>query len=295
MKQHLDNGIAFQDEYDVENPAPFSDGQQRQAPDEPDELVLKEERDLQKLEQGDLLSSAETTLSESSLTAVANLDCNTEDDCHSVMMHDAEMIEEHDEASQSSVNGLFDESISHILIPLAGEIIPTDEREEGIRSKNNNKTVADDSEKPEIRLARKVPNGCAICLSSFQVNEKVSWSSNPSCKHVFHHACVLDWFSSSGKKQIAARRPGTDQLRFQTRDAHGNSIVTISTVPRRITTPAETTLTAASNNATPASNDGTVVVEEEDDAIRRITNFQMLCPCCRQDFFVERTPPMKEL
>jgi hypothetical protein len=34
---------------------------------------------------------------------------------------------------------------------------------------------------------------CSICLEPFQVNQKVSWSSNIQCQHVFHHCCLRDW------------------------------------------------------------------------------------------------------
>jgi hypothetical protein len=46
------------------------------------------------------------------------------------------------------------------------------------------------SAKKETRL---VPNLCCICLSNYEIGEKVVWSSNPLCEHVFHHKCIQSW------------------------------------------------------------------------------------------------------
>jgi hypothetical protein len=41
---------------------------------------------------------------------------------------------------------------------------------------------------------RPLTDCCAICLEEYHEYEKVCWSSNPSCPHVFHLDCVMDWF-----------------------------------------------------------------------------------------------------
>ncbi len=60
----------------------------------------------------------------------------------------------------------------------------------------------DDAEKPN----RKVPNSCAICLSSFEPEDRVTWSSNKECTHVFHDSCIIDWLNSTGRRHLRRRR-----------------------------------------------------------------------------------------
>mmetsp|Transcript_388 Transcript_388/g.641 ORF Transcript_388/g.641 Transcript_388/m.641 type:complete len:331 (-) Transcript_388:54-1046(-) len=48
---------------------------------------------------------------------------------------------------------------------------------------------------------RSVPIFCAICLSEYEECDRVCWSSNIECSHVFHEDCVLQWLTSSGKKR----------------------------------------------------------------------------------------------
>lgn len=56
-----------------------------------------------------------------------------------------------------------------------------DENEEGNR-------------KLKLGDGRTVSNYCAICLSSYNVGDKVVWSSNPNCPHAFHCECIVDWW-----------------------------------------------------------------------------------------------------
>ena len=53
---------------------------------------------------------------------------------------------------------------------------------------------------------REVPIFCAVCLGEFEVSERVCWSSNTECTHVFHHDCMLHWLKSVGKRACKLQR-----------------------------------------------------------------------------------------
>lgn len=53
---------------------------------------------------------------------------------------------------------------------------------------------------PLQQKCRYLPETCAICLDEFHEKEKVSWSSNPLCFHVFHQECILDWLVMNQKE-----------------------------------------------------------------------------------------------
>jgi len=48
-----------------------------------------------------------------------------------------------------------------------------------------------------LPCCRKVPNCCAVCLSSYSAGDRVDWSSNEACKHAFHEDCILDWLTKN--------------------------------------------------------------------------------------------------
>lgn len=56
------------------------------------------------------------------------------------------------------------------------------------------------------KSTRKAPNSCAICISSFEQGDRVTWSSNKECTHVFHESCIIDWLNSSGRRHLRRRR-----------------------------------------------------------------------------------------
>ena len=94
---------------------------------------------------------------------------------------------------------------------------------------------------------RSAPNGCAICLSAFEPQHHITWSSNDKCKHVFHKDCILDWLQASGGRHLRRRR----RLEQRGQQRGDNSIVHYSNNP-----------------------------------LLKITKFPMLCPCCRQVFVI---------
>lgn len=90
-----------------------------------------------------------------------------------------------DELELDAVDEYMGDSKTQITIPFAGETY--------LRSGYSNAT-------------RDVPNGCAICLSAFDLEDRIVWSSNAGCNHVFHHDCILDWFMASGRKALKRQR-----------------------------------------------------------------------------------------
>ena len=78
--------------------------------------------------------------------------------------------------------------------------------------------------------SREVPNGCAVCMDPFRGDDRVCWSSNNGCPHVFHEKCLVNWLLVLGRRR---------RMRM---------VRTVSS----------------------------------DDI--DLTAYDMLCPCCRQDF-----------
>ncbi|KAL7451552.1 hypothetical protein ACHAWC_003378 [Mediolabrus comicus] len=62
---------------------------------------------------------------------------------------------------------------------------------------------------------REVPIFCAVCLGEYEVGEKVCWSSNTECTHVFHHDCMKNWLEASGKRASKKQRFSENPTRRQ--------------------------------------------------------------------------------
>lgn len=53
---------------------------------------------------------------------------------------------------------------------------------------------------------RAVPMFCAVCLAKYELSDRVCWSSNSDCTHVFHEDCMLQWLLALGRKSSRGRR-----------------------------------------------------------------------------------------
>jgi len=47
---------------------------------------------------------------------------------------------------------------------------------------------------------------CAVCLNEFKVGERISWSPENDCDHVFHQDCIIQWFLALSSRDDAKRR-----------------------------------------------------------------------------------------
>lgn len=108
---------------------------------------------------------------------------------------------DHDQGSDSSLttnsthsdNGSLDEDDneeaheSNVVTPVFDDIESNDESTEiYLNSSTKNKRTGEES-----KLT--VPNSCAICLCSYDIDDVVVWSSNKDCVHAFHEECILQW------------------------------------------------------------------------------------------------------
>lgn len=93
-----------------------------------------------------------------------------------------------DEEEQAVLALDFDDGHQKVYVPLPGHTAMDTEAMDGA---------------PSVR--RMVNSGCAICLCHFEPEEKITWSANPNCSHIFHGDCILHWYLAVGRKSQSRR------------------------------------------------------------------------------------------
>lgn len=88
----------------------------------------------------------------------------------------------------------------------------------GAKGKEETKDVKEDPDSIELVEKGKRRNCsifCAICLAEYEAGERVAWSSNPECTHLFHEDCVVQWLVSLGRTKSKMQRFGEDPTEAQ--------------------------------------------------------------------------------
>lgn len=70
---------------------------------------------------------------------------------------------------------------------------------------SSDKSAAEADNKESTITERAVPIFCAVCLMEYEVSDRVCWSSNKECTHVFHEDCIVQWLVSSGRTKSKRR------------------------------------------------------------------------------------------
>ena len=52
---------------------------------------------------------------------------------------------------------------------------------------------------------RAVPIFCTVCLVKYEISDRVCWSSNSKCSHMFHEDCILQWLATLGRTHSRAK------------------------------------------------------------------------------------------
>jgi hypothetical protein len=73
--------------------------------------------------------------------------------------------------------------------------------ERGISYTKDEVQEVNDTDNDPVTEDRAVPIHCAVCLTKYEVSNRVCWSSNSECSHVFHEDCMLHWLVVLGRSQ----------------------------------------------------------------------------------------------
>jgi len=104
----------------------------------------------------------------------------------------------------SSASSLATETVeteyTHVCIPCLGMMqqcrsSTTTESTTALASKDDNDVSTNATPR-----TREVPINCPICLSSYEPQQSICYSSNHQCPHVFHSECIMHCFVEMGRR-----------------------------------------------------------------------------------------------
>ena len=95
--------------------------------------------------------------------------------------------------------------------PKRGIFVRRKDKDKKMRNEPENDTIdhpPESEQSPQQVMKRDVPVHCAICLMEYTPTERICWSSNPECTHVFHEDCIMNWLIYCGRiKSKLVRSP----------------------------------------------------------------------------------------
>ena len=132
-----------------------------------------------------------------------------------------------------------------------------------------------------------VTEDCSICLSSFKVGDRICWSSNETCPHVYHEQCIIQWLIALLTKQKREMLRRNRRNRNNTQDNLNNDNSTPD-----VELGESTSSTEVESNSTPnielSLSPQTPPIENTLQESSKLSTLPRACPMCRQNFIVEK-------
>lgn len=75
-----------------------------------------------------------------------------------------------------------------------------EKKEYNISSKNDTAEAQPECKRRDVSIF------CAICLDGYEPSERVCYSSNSDCPHVYHEDCIVQWLLSLGRTKCKMQK-----------------------------------------------------------------------------------------